>query len=323
MAHQTYGLAVATADLTAVQEALFYLYTLYILRNADYALAIPRLADAYFDLATEIHGDQIPDLEARHAKGRDLLKSPRTIDTAVEFAEMAKAQERQGELGAACYLYQVAAIFALWAEDGDELKRKWITATVCGDWAKTQASANQLVWGAANYQFAIALFRELVVADPFRYSPALAMCLNNFGALEYGRRNWSAAEGAYVEALQIRRGFTNDSREDPAMLCSSLANLALVRSELEKFDSASTLYREALDVCENRLRREPEAVIDLTWLQASFSLCLARTPEGKSEAQQLAKRASANLDAVAAINDARAVALAGLIRNAMQASSGT
>jgi tetratricopeptide (TPR) repeat protein len=192
---------------------------------------------------------------------------------------------------------------------------------VCGDWAKIQATANQPAWATANYQFAIALFRELVREDAFQYESALAMCLNNFGALEYGRRDWPRAEIAYVEALQIRRGFAGDSRNDPAMLGSSLANLALVRSELGQLDSALALYREAIDVCEKRLPAEREAIVDLTWLQASLSLCLARTSDGRPEARQLAQRASANLDAVTSIDDARATGLAGLIRNATQASA--
>jgi len=44
--------------------------------------SILRLVARYRQMATEIHGGQVPDLEWRHAWDRDALKSPRTIDTA-------------------------------------------------------------------------------------------------------------------------------------------------------------------------------------------------------------------------------------------------
>lgn len=318
-AHKVYGLAIATADFVAAQEALSYLHMLYIVRLADYALAIPQLAQQYRELATEMYG-QVPDLEARYARGPDVLKYPRTIDTAVTLLEMARRRDAADD-ATASVLYQSAVIGALRAEDGDSQERLKIAADACSNWARLQADIRLPVWAAANFSLAVVLFRELALEDPSRFEPDLATCLTDFASFHCGRLQWRAAEAPLELALSIRRGFAGDAREDLAMLGSVLSKLAIVRDQLGQLDSASALLREAIRLCESRLPDEREAVIDLTWLQAFLSQCLVRTTAGRSEARILAEQAHANLDAVAAIDRSRAEAIGGLVRTARAASA--
>ena len=52
--------------------------------------------------------------------------------------------------------------------------------------------------------------------------------------------------------------------------------------------SLRAVYREALDICETRLKSDPTALVDLTRLQGWMSMCLTRTPEATGEAVEYA-----------------------------------
>ncbi len=322
VAHQVYGLAIATADFQAIREALSYLSLLYIFRGADFALLIDPLAAQYGELAAQIFRSGEPDTEARYASDPDPLKLPAKIGVAIELFEIAARTGRSKDVDKAIYLYQAAVICALRAKDGDDSERRWIIANMCRDWAAFQGST-QLEWAVTNCAFAVALFRDLAAADSNRYARDLALGLNNLGSLQFRQRDFSGAEAAFVEALEIRRALPAESENYLLNLHTSLANLGLLCVEIGKLDMARAFYSQALAVCERRLSYEPAAIIDLTRLQGWMSLCLARIPDAGSERLMYAQRAADNLAAVSQISPESAAALRELVDAALQATSAT
>jgi tetratricopeptide (TPR) repeat protein len=319
VAHKVYGQAIATADFRAIREALSYLRLLYIFRGADFALAIDSLAAKWGKLEAQIVRVGEPDTEARYASGPDPLKLPAKIGVAIELFRLADRAGRNEDSETAIYLYQAAVICALRANDRDDGERHWIIASICGDWAKFQASA-ELEWAVTNYAFAVKLFRDLAAADSDRYD--LALCLNNLGSLQFRKRDFSAAEAALVEALEIRRALPSESENYLVNLHTSLANLGHLRVQIGELASARALYSEALAACERQLSSEPLAIIDLTRLQCWMSACLARVPDARSEGFVYAQRAADNLATVSKISPESAAALRELVDEALRATSG-
>lgn len=322
VAHQVYGLAIATADFRAIREALSYLSILYIARGADFALLFQPLAAQYGELAAKIFLAGEPDTEARYASGPDPLKLPAKIGVAIELFQLAETAGQRQDSETAIYLYQAAVICALRAADRDDRERRWIIANMCRDWAKFQGGSAQLEWAVTNCTFAVVLFRDLAAADPDRFTPDLALCLNNLGSLHFRRSDFSAADAAFVEALKIRRAVPSESENYLINLYASLANLGLLRVEMGELDSARALYNEALTVCEKRMSAEPGAIVDLTRLQGWMSLCLARIPDAKREGLDYAQRAAANLATVSEISPESAAALRELVEEAVRVNSG-
>ena len=321
VAHQLYGLAIATADFRAIREALSYLSILYVARGADFALLIGPLAAQYGELAAEIFRAGEPDMEARYASGPDPLKLPAKTGVAIELFQLAEKAGQRQDSETAVYLYQAAVICALRAEDGDDRERRWIIANMCRDWAKFQGGTAQLGWAVTNYAFAVTLFRDLAAADPDRYMPDLGLCLNNLGALHFRRRDFSPAEDAFVEALKIRRAAPAESENYLVNLYTSLANLALLRVEMGELSSARALYSEALAACEKRMSSEPGVIVDLTRLQGWMALCLARIPDARRAGLEYAQRAAGNLAALSQISPESAAALRELVEEAVRVTS--
>jgi tetratricopeptide (TPR) repeat protein len=321
VAHQVYGLAIATADFRAIREALSYLSLLYIFRNADFALLIQPLATQYGVLEAKILREGEPDTEKRYASGPDPLKLPNKIGVAIELFQQAEAAGRRQDSETAVYLYQAAVICALRAKDLDDNERRWIIANMCRDWAKFQGESAQLDWAVTNCTFAVTLFRDLTAAAPDRYTPDLALCLNNLGSLHFRRRDFSAADAAFVEALKIRRALPSESKNYLINLYTSLSNLGLLRVEMGELDSARSLYSEALTACEKRMRAESGTIVDLTRLQGWMSLCLARIPDAKREGLEYAQRAASNLATVSQTSPESAAALRELVNQAIRVNS--
>ena len=320
VAHQVYGLAIATADFQAIREALSYLSLLYVFRGADFALVMNPLAAQYGELEAQIVRAGEPETEARYASGPDPLKLSAKIGVAIELFQHAEKFGRTQDAETAIYLYQAAVICALRAKDSDDRKRHWIIANMCRDWAMFQASAD-LEWAVTNCAFAVTLFRDLAAADSDRCAPDLALCLNNLGSLHFRQRDFSAAAAAFVEALEIRRALPSESENYLLNLYTSLANLGLLRVEVGELDSARALYSEALAACERRMSSEPAAIVDLTRLQGWMSLCLARVPDARSEGFVYAQRAADNLATVSQISPESAAALRELVDEALRATS--
>jgi hypothetical protein len=268
IAHQLYGLAIATADFKAIRESLRYLSLLYIFRGADLALLVGPLADKYDQLAKQIfvHGE--PDLEEKYAPGKDVLTLSNRINVAISLFEYAQRAEKEKDLETAMYLYQAAVISALKAEDTDEINRTWVLANMCRDWAIFQANANQPLWAITNSAFAVKLCRDLVAADKEKYLPSLAMCLNNLGSHQFKLQYFAGAEPAFEEALTIRRSLPPGAEDNLVAVYNSLANLALLKIELGKHAPAGELLDEALVLCRQVVQRNPARMADLTRLQS-------------------------------------------------------
>lgn len=322
VAHQIYGLAIATADFRAIREALSYLYLLYIARGADFALVIPHLAAQYGELAANIFPAGEPDTEARYASGPDPFKLPAKIGLAIELFQLAETAGRRQDSETAIYLYQAAVICALRSTDRDDRERRWIIANMCRDWAKFQGGTPQLVWAVTNCAFAVRLFRDLGEADPDQYIRDLALCLNNLGSLHFRQRDFSAAEAAFVEGLEIRRTIASESGDYLVDLYTSLANLGLLRAELGELDAARALYSEALAVCEKRLSFDPTAIVDLTRVLGWMSLCLAKVPDTAHEGLVYAQRAAGNLATVSQVSPDSEAGLRELVDTALRATGG-
>jgi tetratricopeptide (TPR) repeat protein len=322
LAHKVYGLGIATADFRAMREALSYLGLLYIFRGADFALLIPDLAAQYDELASEIFPDGEPDTEESYASGPDPLKLPSKIGVAIRLFELAETAARDKNSETAIYLYQAAIICALRAKDGDDRERRWIVANMCQDWAKFQSESTQPVWAVTNCMFAVALLRDLATADPSRYGPDLALCLNTLGSLHFQQQVFSASKSAFVEALEIRRALPTGSQNYLLNLYTSLSNLGLLQVEIGDLDAARALYDEALAACENRLSSEPAAIVDLTRLQGWMGLCLARVSDARSEGLAYAQLAAGNLATVSQISPESAAALCELVNEALRATGG-
>jgi tetratricopeptide (TPR) repeat protein len=309
VAHQVYGLAIATADFRAIRESLSILSLLYIFRGADFALVIRPLAAQYGELAAQIFRAGEPDTEARYASGPDPLELPSKIAVAIQLFRLADKAGRDQDPESAIYLYQAAVICALRATDCDDPERRWIVANMCQAWATFQGASVQVEWAVTNYRFAVTLYRELAAADPDRYASDLALSLNNFGGLHFRRRDFSEAKATFVEALEIRRAAPSESKSYLVDLHTSLANLGLLRVEMGELESARTIYNEALAVCEKRLISDPTALADLTRLQGWMSVCLARIPGAADEAVEYAQRAA---DTLAKMSDVSPESVAGL-----------
>ena len=322
VAHQIYGLAIATADFRAIREAFSYLSLLYIARGADFALLIPDLAAQYGELAAKIFPTGEPDTEARYASGPDPLKLPTKIGVAIELVQLAETAGRRQDSETATYLYQAAVICALRSTDRDDRERRWIIANMCRDWAKFQGATPQLEWAITNCEFAVRLFRDLAAADPDQYTRDLALCLNNLGSLHFRRRSFLAADSAFVEALEIRRTIPSESEDYLVHLYTSLANLGLLRAELGELDSARALYSEALAACEKRLNSDPTAIVDLTRVLGWMSLCLVKAPDTAHEGLVYAQRAAGNLATVSQVSPENEAGLRELVDVALQATSG-
>jgi tetratricopeptide (TPR) repeat protein len=318
--HQLYGLGIATADFRAIREALSYLSILYVFRGADFALLIDPLAAQYGELAAQIFTTGVPETESRYASGPDLLKLPAKISVALDMVQFVQTNAQQLDTENAIYLYQAAVVCALRAKDGDEHERRWIVANICGDWAKFQ-SPSQPEWAITNYAFAASLFRELAATDLDKYMPDLAMALNNLGTLHVRRRDFSAAEAAFVEALKIRRAFSPESENYMVNLYTSLANLGLLQVQMGDLQSARALYSEGLFVCDKRLGSDSGAIVDLIRLQGWMSLCLAKEPDTRSEGLEFARRAADNLAALSKIGPERAAELRELVQEAARVTS--
>src|SRR5262245_49124316 len=160
VAHQLYGLALATADVAAIRESLRYLELLYLFRGADFALVFPHLAAQYGEIAQQMNPDGPPDTEARYAQGPDPLRLPSRMDLPVELFMVAEKARQNNAPEQATYLYQAALICALRAKDGDEAERRWITANIARDWAKFQSHGQQ-EWALVNYALALKLYRDV------------------------------------------------------------------------------------------------------------------------------------------------------------------
>ena len=302
-AHKAYGLAVATADFRAVREALRYLSLLYIFRGADFALLLEPLAVKYQELGAKIFKAGEPDTESQYAAGPDPLKLPAKIAIALRLFEIAEDFGMRQDYESAVYMYQAAVICAMRAQDGEDRERRAIVAHMSRDWATFQGRAGQqMEWAVTNCSFAVKLFRGVAAEDPDRHRPNLALCLNNFGVLHFKRRDYPAADAAWVEALEIRRALPSGSETYLTDLFTSLGNLGLVRKELGHLDSARRLYEEALAVCEKRMQTELSAIVDLTRAQGWMALCLASMPEAGRDAMEYAQRAAANLEKASRIN---------------------
>jgi tetratricopeptide (TPR) repeat protein len=323
IAHQIYGLAIATADFRAIRESLRYLSLLYIWRGADFALLIDMLANQYQELTEQIFKSGPPDTESRFTSTRDPLTFPATTDTAIAMLRVAATAGGQQDAETANYLYQSALICALRSTDGEERERRWITANICADWAKLQAHSPLVEWAVANYLFALKLFRDLASADPDRYAADVAQCLNNLGTVHFQRRDFPAASAAFGEALAIRRGLPPDSKGYAYGLSNSLVNLALVRVEMGEHDAARALYSESIALSQKRLSTEPGAIVDLTRQQTLLSVCLSKIPGATSEGLAYAQRAAANLSSVSNINPENDEALRTAINEAVRANGGS
>ena len=158
------------------------------------------------------------------------------------------------------HLYQAAVIRALRANEPDLPENRWTVANICQAWAGMQNASGQLEWAVVNFRFSIALYRGVVAVDPGRDVGDLAYCLNDLGSLLFHRRDLVEANAALIEALEIRRASTAESTGRLVNLHTSLGNLALLRVEMGDLDSARGLYCEALDICETRLRSDPDRV---------------------------------------------------------------
>jgi len=318
-AHTAYGLAVATADFPAVREALRYLSLLYIFRGADLALLLEPLAAQYQALGAQIFKAGEPDTESRYAEGPDPLKLPTKIAIALRLFEIAEEFGNRPDYESAVYMYQAAVICALRAQDGEDRERRTIVAHMSRDWAMCQGRAGQqLEWAVTNCAFAVKIFRGLAADDPDRYLPDVALCLNNFGVLHFKRKDYFAADAAWVEALEIRRALPPGSESYLTDLYTSLGNLGLVRKEMGHLDSARRLYEEALAVCENRMQTEPGAIVDLTRTQGWMALCLASMPEAGRDALEYAQRAAANLDKAVRVTPDSVAGLRPLVEEAQR-----
>lgn len=321
-AHKAYGLAVATADFRAVREALRYLSLLYIFRGADFALLLEPLAVEYQELGAKIFKAGEPDTESQYAAGPDPLKLPAKIAIALRLFEIAEDFAMRQDYESAVYMYQAAVICGLRAQDGEDRERRAIVAHMSRDWATFQGRAGQqMEWAVTNCSFAVKLFRGVAAEDPDRHLPNLALCLNNFGGLHFKRKDYSAADAAWVEALEIRRALPSGSENYLTDLFTSLGNLGLVRKEMGRLDSARRLYEEALAVCEKRMQTEPSAIVDLTRTQGWMALCLASMPEGERDALEYTQRAAASLEKASRINPDSVGELRPLVEEAQRVTS--
>jgi tetratricopeptide (TPR) repeat protein len=322
VAHQVYGLAIAAADFRAIREALSYLRLLYLARNAEYALVFPILAAKYGELAAAIFRSGEPDTESQYASGPDPLKLPAKIEVAIELFQLAEAAGRRRDSDTAIYLYQAAVVCALRTTDCDDRERRWIIANMCRDWASFQGQSAQIEWAVTNCAFAVTLVRDLAAGDPDQYKGDLGLCLNNLGSLHFRRRDFSAANAAFVEALEIRRALPPESDNYLVNLYTSLANLGLLRVDEEKLHSARALYGEALAVCEKRLSSDPTAIVDVTRVLAWTSLCLAKAPDTAHEGLAYAQRAAGNLATVSRVSPESEARLRELVDAALRATGG-
>jgi tetratricopeptide (TPR) repeat protein len=321
-AHQAYGLAVATADFRAVREALSYLSILYIFRGADFALLLEPLASQYKELGDQIFKAGEPDSESQYAEGPDPLKLPAKIAIALRLFEIAEQFGKRQDYESAVYMYQAAVICGLRAQDGEDHECRAIVAHMSRDWAMFQGRSElQMDWAVTNCAFAVKLFRGLAANEPDRHLPNLALCLNNFGALHFKRKDYSVADAAWVEVLEIRRALPSGSESYLSDLFTSLGNLGLVRKEMGHMDSACRLYDEALVICERRMQTEPGAIVDLTRTQGWMALCLASMPEARREALEYAQRAAANLEKASGITPGSVAELRPLVEEACRITS--
>jgi hypothetical protein len=257
IAHQVYGLGIATADFRAIREALSYLSLLYVFRGADFALVIRPLASQYGELAEQIFRTGEPDTEAQYASGPDLLKLPPKMSGAIQMFEFAERAGAEKDSKTALHVYQAAVICALRANEADLPENRWILANICQAWARIQSASGQLEWAVANYRFSIVLYRGVVAVDPDRYAGDLALCLNNFGSLLFHRRDLVEANATFVEALEIRRARSAESTDRLIDLHTSLGNLALLRVEMGDLESARGVPRSS-----RHLRDAPEVRSD-------------------------------------------------------------
>jgi tetratricopeptide (TPR) repeat protein len=319
VAHQVYGLAIATADFRAIRESIYILSLLYLKRGADFALLVEPLGSRYEELASQILRGGEPDTEVKYTSGPDPLSLPVGIGTAIQLFEYAEKAGRDGDPETAVYLYQAAVICALRATDGDEDQRRWITGNMLRDWAKFQGPL-EIEWATTNCAFAAKLFRDLATANPDQYRPDLALCLNNLGSLHFKRRNFPLSEAAFIEALEIRRALPPVSESFLVNLHTSLANLGLLRQEMGEHEAARALYSEAIEICERRLDSDPEAIVDLTRLQVWMSTCLYRIPGAKAEGLAYVQRARDNLVEVARFRPESEAALREFLEEAIRAA---
>lgn len=267
---------------------------MYIFRGADFALLLEPLAARYQELGAKIFKAGEPDTELQYAAGPDPLKVSSKIAIALRLFEIAEDCGTRQDYESAVYMYQAAVICALRAQDAEDRERRAIIAHMSRDWAKFQGrTGQQIEWAVTNCSFAVKLFRGLATEDRDQYLPDLALCLNNLGALHFKRKDYSSADAAWVEALEIRRALPSGSERYLIDLFTSLGNLGLARKEMGLLDSARRLYEEALAVCEKRMQTEPSAIVDLTRTQGWMTLCLANMPEAERDALEYAHQAAA------------------------------
>ena len=321
LAHRLYGLAIETADFRALAEILFHIGQLSVYRGADFALNTAILAQGYEQLGRQIFPGGPPDTESQYANGPDPLQLPATMPVAVSISKVAEEAWQRQDPATAAYYYQAAVVSALRATDKDDKYRSAIIGDMAQVWAGYQAVSGQSEWALANYNFALSLYRDLAAVDHEHYVGGLAVCLNNLGGYYYKRADLQSADACFVEALEIRLSLPSGQEGYQKHLTVSLMNLGLVRTDLGDYDSARALYRKSLELCRERLRSEPEAIIDLTRQQALMSLCLTKIPAARNEASQYARQAENGLSSVAKISPEAAAALRAVIEQAKRAIS--
>ena len=305
-AHRAYGLAIATADFVAIQEALTALELLYTVRGSLYSFNLQALKHQYRELANKCLPLGIRDTESRYTDHKDPLTIEPSQAAALKFFEYAETSAGNRNFDIANYLYQVAVNIALNCDGCEETENRWQLSRMTHDWAKFQASTNLSNWAVVNYEYSLSLSRELAEQDPERYLPEIALCLNNLGALQFRMDNLAACEAAFQEAVDIRRGRPAESEKYHEDLGLSLLNLGMVTAARSDFPSARAHYEDSIAVTRERLENEPAAILDLARCQLFLAQCLAKTPNAPSDLTDAVDAAMAILpqlrehDAVAA-----------------------
>jgi hypothetical protein len=301
-AHRAYGLAIATADFAAIQAALLPLELLYTARGSLFAFNILALRHQYRELADRCMPSGMRDTESQYTDHKDPLTLPASQGAALRLFEYAETAKENKNLDVANYLYQVAVNLALACDDHDETENKWILSRMTHDWAKFQASTNLAQWAVVNYKFSLSLSRELGRTDPERFLPEQALCLNNLGTVYYRLGALDACEGAFQEALTIRRGRPIDSERYHDNLGHSLMNLGMVAMARDAAGKAREYYEESIRVTTERLAKEPAAIVDLAHRQILLAQCLATIPRAKRDTEEALKAATESLPRLALIN---------------------
>ncbi|MEZ5044178.1 MAG: tetratricopeptide repeat protein [Saprospiraceae bacterium] len=99
----------------------------------------------------------------------------------------------------------------------------------------------------------------MLQTNPERYEPYVAMTQNNLGNMYADLNAYGKAEGAYQEALEIRKRLaqTNPERYEPDV-ATTQNNLGLMYADLNAYGKAEGAYQEALEIYQRLAQTNPE-----------------------------------------------------------------